>query len=163
MSEDLGVAFELLWQAYPSLVRRMTLIVRDPQEGQDLAQAAVLRALEAWKPGEIRDPRAWLYTIGTRLALNEVRRRRWFFRSPMEQDLSAAITVDPDLWAALGRIGRMERAVLVMQVLDGYTHGEIADRLGVPIGTVSSWLSRGKAELRELLTDGSLDSVEGVI
>ena len=60
MGEDLGDAFEVLWREYPSLVRRMTLIVRDSQEGQDLAQTAVLKALEAWQPGKILTPRAWL-------------------------------------------------------------------------------------------------------
>ena len=55
---------------------------------------------------------------------------------------------DPDLWAALGRLRREERAALVLTVLEGYSQAEVATRLGVPEGTVASWLSRTKARLR---------------
>jgi RNA polymerase sigma-70 factor (ECF subfamily) len=152
MQQERDEAFDHLWATYPGLVRRLSLIVRDGTEAQDLAQAAILRAWEAWTPGSIRDVRAWVYTIGTRLALNEARRRRrWVFRAPVATDRTTSVTVDPDLWAAFATLDRVERAALVMQVLEGYTHQEIADHLRVPAGTVSSWLSRAKARLRQQL------------
>jgi DNA-directed RNA polymerase specialized sigma24 family protein len=40
-----------------------------------------------------------------------------------------------------------------MNAIDGYTQAEIASLMGVPAGTVASWLSRAKAQLREALTD----------
>jgi RNA polymerase sigma factor (sigma-70 family) len=64
----------------------------------------------------------------------------------------AQVVVSP-----LNRIGplrREHRAALLMNAVDGYTQSEIADILGVPPGTVASWLSRAKAQLREALTDG---------
>jgi RNA polymerase sigma-70 factor, ECF subfamily len=152
MEQERDEAFDHLWATYPGLVRRLILIVRDQTEAEDLAQTAILRAWEAWTPSSIRDVRAWVYTIGTRLALNEARRRkRWGFISLAAGDRTMSVAVDPDLWAALASLDRMERAALVMQVLEGYTHQEIADRLRVPAGTVSSWLSRAKASLRQQL------------
>ena len=58
---------------------------------------------------------------------------------------------DPDLWRALTDVDRRTRAALVLTVLDGYSQGEVAEMLGVPRGTVASWLSRGKARLRAAL------------
>jgi RNA polymerase sigma-70 factor (ECF subfamily) len=136
---------------YPRLVRRLTLIVRDSQEAEDLAQATMLRAFKAW-PGMRHDVGPWLFTVGTRLALNELRRRRrWFWRAVEDTDAIGELSSDPDLWAALGDLDRRERAVLILNVLEGYTQAEIADRLGVPPGTVASWMSRGKARLRAKL------------
>ena len=42
----------------------------------------------------------------------------------------------------------------MLTVLDGYTQDEVAAMLEVPRGTVASWLSRGKARLRDVLEGG---------
>jgi RNA polymerase sigma-70 factor, ECF subfamily len=135
---------------YPSLVRRLTLVLGDHAVAEDVAQAALLRGFEAWSPGAIREPRAWIYTIAMRLALNEKRRRRHL--GPFPFDGRSEMAGDPDLWAALSLLGTYERVSLVMNALEGYTQAEIAARLGVPEGSVASWLSRGKAKLRQRLT-----------
>ena len=65
-----------LLAAYPSLARRLALVLRDAGEAEDVAQAAFARALEHRHGFTDGDARAWLYTIGLRLAFNELRRRR---------------------------------------------------------------------------------------
>ena len=140
--------------SWPRLVARLRLVVRDPAEAQDLAQEALLRAWQAW-PG-LRAPEAgrWVHTVGLRLALNELRRRRRLrhrlARLGQQQAMDHGIT-DPDLWAALEALSRAERAALVLHVLEGYTHAEIAAALEVAPGTVASWTSRGRAHLRTML------------
>jgi RNA polymerase sigma-70 factor (ECF subfamily) len=150
---------------YPALVRRLTLILRDSAEAEDVAQSTVARAFDRRARFTGGDVRAWLYTIGLRLAFNELRRRR---RSPAVQlqgpdgrdaDRGAspapewAMATDPDLWQALAEVGERQRAALLLSVLEGYTHVEIGRMLDVRAGTVSSWLSRTKAQLRERLGD----------
>ena len=44
------------------------------------------------------------------------------------------------------------RSALLLNIVDGYTQREIAAMLGVPEGTVASWLSRGRATLRQELS-----------
>jgi RNA polymerase sigma-70 factor (ECF subfamily) len=143
-----------LLAAYPALVRRLTLVLRDDAEAQDVAQAAFTRALEGQRGFNGGDARAWLYTIGLRLAFNELRRRRRAVpANPALTEPSWAMTSDPDLWIALGDLDPRHRAALLLSTLEGYTHDEIGRILGVPAGTVSSWLSRTKDRLRVLLGD----------
>jgi RNA polymerase sigma-70 factor (ECF subfamily) len=138
---------------YDALVRRLAFIVGDPEEAKDLAQAAYLRAFEAWPRFDGSDARAWVYTIGINLAVSERRRRwRWRRRAP-EVEQRWAITVDPDLWRAIADLDARHRAALLLSVLDGYTQAEVARMLRVPEGTVASWLSRSKALLRERLRE----------
>jgi RNA polymerase sigma-70 factor (ECF subfamily) len=134
---------------YPALVRRLGLVLRDPAEAQDVAQEAYLRAYRAWDRFDGRDPGAWLSTIALRLALNELRRRRRLFAFvATRRHESYEPSVEVDLWRALARIGPAQRAALLLNVVDGYTHVEIAEMLKVPVGTVASWLSRTKLRLR---------------
>ena len=73
-----------------ALVRRLTVIVGDPHEAEDLAQTTFERALGALDRFDGGDVRGWLYTIGVRLAINESRRRRRLneFLSRLEPDLA---------------------------------------------------------------------------
>jgi RNA polymerase sigma-70 factor (ECF subfamily) len=139
---------------YDHLVRRLAMIVRDGEEAKDLAQAAYLKAYEHRHRFDGRDPRAWLFTIGIRLALNETRRRRrwrqWVHSRP---SATWALEADPDLWLALGHLDRRHRAALILNLVDGYSQSEIAGAMGLPAGTVASWLSRAKVALRKELTE----------
>lgn len=138
---------------YPALVRRLALVVGDAEEAKDLAQTTYLRAYEHMHQFDGRDARAWLYTIGLRLAFRERKRRqRWrlLVRSgPGVEPWQPAH--DPALWDALRGLRREERAALLLNTVDGYTLAEIAGMLGVPAGTVGSWVSRARARLREQL------------
>jgi RNA polymerase sigma factor (sigma-70 family) len=138
---------------YDGLVRRLAFIVGDAEEAKDLAQSAYLRAFEAWPRFDGTDPRAWLYTIGINLAVSELRRRSRWRRRAREIDPEWAMAVDPDLWRAIGDLEVRHRAALMLNVLDGYTQAEVARILGVPPGTVASWLSPSKALLRERLRE----------
>ncbi len=134
------------------LLGRIGLMVRDPQEARDLVQETFIRAWRSWaglRPAEIGH---WLDAVAARLALNEIRRRRRRPWSRLEDhDLPAETTTDPDLWQALGVLSRPERVVLVLAVIGGYSHSEIARYLDVPVGTVSSWSTRGRQRLRAVL------------
>ena len=136
---------------YPALVRRLTLVLRDHEEAQDVAQAAFERALKARGSFGGGDVRAWLYTIGLRLAFNELRRRRHAAPAARGSEPAWAMTTEPDLWRALDKLEPEHRAAILLSTLEGYTHDEIGRILGVPAGTVSSWLSRTKDRLRALL------------
>jgi RNA polymerase sigma-70 factor (ECF subfamily) len=140
---------------YPALVRRLALVLGDPHAAQDVAQEAYLRAFRAWDGFDGRDPVAWLSTIGLRLAFNELRRRRRLGAFLARRQPGAwEPAVEIDLWRALARVDGRRRAALLLNVVDGYTQAEVAEMLGVPPGTVASWLTRTKARLRRDLAPG---------
>jgi RNA polymerase sigma-70 factor (ECF subfamily) len=142
-----------LLAAYPGLVRRLALVLRDDMEAEDVAQSAFARAIQARGRFRGGDARAWLFTIGLRLAFNELRRRRRARADSRDAVPTWAIRSDPDLWSALAELEPQPRAALLLSVLDGYTHDEIAAMLDVRPGTVSSWLSRTKERLRVALRE----------
>lgn len=142
---------------YSGLVRRLTVVVGgDHEMGRDLAQEAYTRAYRAWDRFDGTDVRGWLHTIGLRLAFNERSRRiRWRRRlgAPARAD-TWVVPEDRGLHDALRGLRREHRAALFLTVVDGYTQAEVAAMLEVAPGTVGSWVSRAKAQLRETITDG---------
>ena len=140
---------------YAALVRRLTAVVRDRDTALDLAQEAYLRAYRAWDRFDGTDERAWLYTIGLRLAFNERSRlTRWRgLLGGRPPDDPWVVPEDRGLDEALRGLRREHRAVLLLNAVDGYTQAEIAVMLGVPQGTVASWLARSKTHMREALSD----------
>jgi RNA polymerase sigma-70 factor (ECF subfamily) len=142
-----------LLAAYPALTRRLAIVLRDVTEAEDVAQAAFTRALEHRDRFSGGDVRAWFYTIGLRLAFNELRRRRGAPSRRAADEPSWAMSSEPDLWIALAEQEPQHCAALLLSTLEGYTHSEIGRILGVPPGTVSSWLSRTKERLRIALGD----------
>jgi len=150
---DLEAAFSA---HMPWLRRRIALIVGDPDVASDLAAEAFARAVQRWPLGSRDYVARWLATVGIRLAIDEVRRRRrWGFLRLHEKDASWALEADPGLWRAISSLEPAPRAALLLTVLDGYTQEEVAAALGVARGTVASWLSRARDRLRPLI--GSSD------
>ncbi len=134
------------------LVRRLALVVGDAEEANDLVQEAFVRATERWPLPDPTAPERWLSTVALRLAIDERRRRRrWGFLDLRASDSTWAMTTDPDLWQALGRLDRRTRAAIVLTTLDGYTQDEVGAIFEVPRGTVASWISRGRERLRREL------------
>jgi len=142
---------------YPGLVRRLTLVLHDGEEAKDVAQEAYLRAFQAWDRFDGTDVRAWLHTIGLRLAINRLRRRRLWDRwlRGERRDPSWVMPERIDLWRALADLRPQQRAALLLNVVDGYTQAEVARILEVPEGTVATWVAEAKRRVRAALGEES--------
>ena len=153
------------------LFRTAVHLVRDRSAAQDLVQEAYLQAWKAFyrfEPGT--NCRAWMFKI----LINEVRhhRRRWFnTRTVPEGEHSFEETLafeppipdgiqDEDILAALDEVPRDFREVVLLADVQEFSYREIAEMLGIPVGTVMSRLSRGRKQLRMRL--GHYVSANGV-
>jgi RNA polymerase sigma-70 factor (ECF subfamily) len=126
-----------------------------------------VRGLESFR----RDARLGPWLAGIAWNCWRERRRRSWRETALEEPLDT-IAVEPrrhaetlDLRAALDALPEGYRAVLILHDLEGYTHAEIGEALGVSAGTSKSQLSRGRAVLRRLLGDAAgtrASSREGV-
>ena len=130
---------------------------------EDLAQETFLRAFRAL-PRVVGDGPArlstWLATIATRVALNELRRRRpraveldtvaETLQSGRPQDRPDA-AVDRAIEQAIADLPPAFRGAFLLRELHGLDYAEIAELCEVDLGTVKSRLSRARARLREAL------------
>ncbi len=101
---------------YAPLIRRLVLVLGDPHDAEDVAQDAYLSAFRSWDRFDGTDVRAWLYTIGLRLAFNHRRgRRRWLAAIGRIEPRPWTDPSDPDLWAALATLDQSTRSALLAQ------------------------------------------------
>jgi RNA polymerase sigma-70 factor (ECF subfamily) len=145
----------------PHLRRYARALTRDVVASDDLVQECLVRALarvHLWQAGT--NLRAWLFTILHNQNVNQVRRAvragTTVELSDAEPRLHRTANQDTklelrDLDRALGRLPEGQRAVILMIGLEGMPYGEVAEVLGVPIGTVRSRLSRGRDALRRMM------------
>jgi RNA polymerase sigma-70 factor (ECF subfamily) len=158
-------AREAVRQAYSAYYRRLVAalyaLTGDHGEAQDLVQEAYARALGRSKQFlDVADPEAWLRTVAMNLARTRWRRRRLFdslVRSGrVERPIESIPGVDPNrvaLVAALQRLSRATRETIVLHHLADMSVHEVADALGVPVGTIKARLSRGRAMLATLMSE----------
>jgi RNA polymerase sigma factor (sigma-70 family) len=124
---------------------------------QELAQETFVRAYQALARGERWDnPRAWLYRVASRLAINDHHRRNlleWLPLSGMERDpaagVEATIVKHVVIQAALDALSPKYRTPLVLYAYEGCTVTEIAETLGLSVSAVKMRLSRARAKFRQ--------------
>ena len=132
-------------------------------DADDLTQATVERALRSkaqWQPGTRLD--SWLYRIMRNLWIDTVRargRKDKVEAPPVEaerlgEDPRDAMDASVDLarmMAAMDRLPDEQREVVALILVEGFGYRETAEMLGLPIGTVSSRLVRGRTALLEMV------------
>ena len=150
--------FELLhW--LPRLRRYARALTGSAEAADDLVQDTLERAWSRsslWP--QVADMRAWLFSLMHNLYVDGVRRRRDHIVSTMDELPDAAIPAAQgdriavaEMDVALAMLPAEQREVLLLVALEDMPYAEVAQTLGVPIGTVMSRLSRGRERLRALM------------
>jgi RNA polymerase sigma-70 factor (ECF subfamily) len=133
-------------------------------DADDIAQEAFLAAWSSL--GRLREDdgfRAWLFGIAWRKALDHGRAARRAARRDQawseEQAEDAVREADPAdrmaLEAALADLPADQRACVTLCLGQGWSHGEAAQVLNLPLGTVKSHVTRGRERLLAVLGDAS--------
>ena len=149
--------------SYRRLVGQLTGVTGDPGEAEDVVMEAFVKAVRSAREfGRLDNPEAWLRTVAVNAARSRWRRRRWLRESVALVDLDRTPYGDLspdrlDLLAALRQLPAAQREVIGLHHLADLPVAEVADTLGVPVGTVKARLSRGRAALAHLLADVPLD------
>jgi RNA polymerase sigma-70 factor (ECF subfamily) len=150
------IEFDLFfrWQS-SRLMGQAYVLAGEAAGAQDLVQESFLRAWEHWDELRIMDhPEAWLRRVMYNLAISQWRRSRRLV--PIGNLELAGADQHPDalgLASALRSLPRRQAQAIVLHDAAGLSAVEVANELGVPEGTVRSWLSRGRAVLAARLAD----------
>lgn len=146
----------------PTLYRVAYRMVGDRHEAEDVVQdtfRSAWKSRSGYQPSKqsVGGERAWLTSILRRRVVDRWRKRS--FPSVMGGELMLDVegaTSDPlagdytdEMQAALNRLPNELRESLLLVVVGELTHQEVADLLGVPLGTVLSRVSRARERLRE--------------
>ena len=150
--------FDAFYQAhYSDLVAMSYALVGDLAEAQDLVQEALCRAWRRWDAVASYDkPVAWVRRVATNLASSRWRRLRVVRHHQRMERAADVPELSPDhvaLVAALRELPDMQRRAIVLHYVVDLPLTEVATELGVPVGTVKSWLHRGRAALAARLSD----------
>ena len=148
---------------YDRYAPRVYAVVRrlagDEDLAQDYAQEAWIRAIRALPTfrGDARFS-TWLHRIAVNSALQAIRRAQTHLRreAPMPDTVAAPppsgdVLLQTRLEEALDRLPDGMRQVLILHDVEGYTHEEIGEMLGVASGTSKSQLFKARARMRSLL------------
>jgi RNA polymerase sigma factor (sigma-70 family) len=146
-------------------------VLRDERLAEDAVQEAFLavwRTAAAFR-AERAKASTWILTLVHRRAVDLVRREERRRTEPLPDDVAPRAgddldTTDEAAWlrferervqAALAALPDMQREAIELAYYGGYSQSELAERLGVPLGTIKSRMFAGLARLRELLDEST--------
>lgn len=149
-------------------------MIRDADAAEEICQDAFLRAFQSL---DTFDPTyrfsTWLFTIGYRLCLNTLRKRRELAgefdfsgvtasvgREAVEDDAAEMVANSEEarqmrdtIWGAVERLSTPQRATVLLFYRESMSCEEIGAVLQMPAATVKSHLHRARSKLREMLSD----------
>jgi RNA polymerase sigma-70 factor (sigma-E family) len=144
-----AASFEEVFRAErDGMVRLAFLMCGSRAEAEELVHDAFVAVFRRW--ATLDNPGAYLRRcVVTGTARHTRRRARGDVLAAVPDEVGG-LDVDETL-DAVRRLAPRARAIIVLHYYAGLTHDEIADTLGIPVGTVKSRLHRALAELREAL------------
>ncbi|MDN4987716.1 sigma-70 family RNA polymerase sigma factor [Bradyrhizobium sp. WYCCWR 13022] len=162
-------AFRLLFEHFAPRVKGFLVKAgMTADAAEEIAQATLLTV---WRKAAQFDPAsagaaAWIFTIARNLRIDSARQaaRRARTAESAQRDETPEVADSPETMmarsddvsrveAALQRLSEEQSTVIRMSFIEEQPHGEIAERLGLPLGTVKSRIRLAMVRLRDLLDD----------
>ena len=157
---------EIVAQHSARVYRLAYRLTGSPHDAEDLTQEVfvrVFRSLSSYTPGTFE---GWLHRITTNLFLDQARRKAKIRFDALSDDAETRIPsqavapdtqvmdglFDEDVESALAALPPDFRAAVVLCDIEGLSYEEIADVLGLKLGTVRSRIHRGRTMLRQTLS-----------
>ncbi len=157
--ESFGAIYDRYSRSVYSLAWKM---LGDAQAAQEVTQEvfeAIWRGARAFAPGR-GNPRTWILAMAHHKSVDAMRRQRVRAAEPLSESHGDDVDVvaqalrrveGAEVRAALAGLSEPQRTVVVLAYYGGYTQQEIAERLGIPLGTVKTRIRDGLHRLRDRL------------
>ncbi len=155
------ILHSLFCQHSTPICRYLTRLTGDTARAEELTQETFLRAYNALEKGaRWQNPRAWLYRVASRLAINEHRRRRLLQWLPLKStDADPGVQIEHHVaerlavQAALEQLAPKYRVPLVLYLEEGYSVSEIAGILDLSESAVKVRLFRARQQFKSAYQD----------
>jgi RNA polymerase sigma-70 factor (ECF subfamily) len=159
-----------------ALRRYVRAMLRDRDSVDDIVQDCLERVVRGWdERRRVEDTRQWVFAIAHNVAISRLRQevRRGLHVAIEDVDESAMSEPAPqehrirhnELMRAFEALPQGQKSVILLVSVEELSYAEAAEALGVPIGTITSRLARGRERLQRAL-DGELgrggDSAQGM-
>lgn len=154
-------ALERVYRAYESTVYTLARrILGSAEDAEDTLQETffeVCRSIGRFRGNAPGSLTAWIKRVAASKALMRIRREKYRETDPLPEEGDAAgqedgdIGLRLDLEAALARLPARTRAVVWLHDVEGYTHEDIAELMGMTVSFSKSQLARAHARLRRWL------------
>jgi RNA polymerase sigma-70 factor (ECF subfamily) len=140
------------------VLAQVSMMVDGRAEAEDAVAEAYLRAWNRWsKISKYENPEAWVRQVAYRHAVSTWRKAVNRLRAHRRDDPGRHVdALSPDhvaIVAALRRLPADQRRVIVLHHLAGQSVAEIHRETGIPAGTVTTWLARGRRTMAAFLSD----------
>ncbi|GAA2614889.1 sigma-70 family RNA polymerase sigma factor [Paractinoplanes durhamensis] len=140
------------------VLAHVSMMVGSQAEAEDAVAEAYLRAWNRWsKISKYENPEAWVRQVAYRQAVSTWRKAVNRLHAHRKDDSDRHVeALSPDhvaIVAALRRLPADQRRVIVLHHLCGLSVAEIHQETGIPAGTVTTWLARGRRAMAAYLTD----------
>jgi RNA polymerase sigma-70 factor (ECF subfamily) len=160
-------AFRQLFEAYaPRVKSYMMRQGADANTAEELAQETLLTV---WRKaslysGDKGSATTWIFTIARNLRIDRLRREQRWMPLPDDYDSQPSTDAGPDealaeeerrsrVQRALAELPTDQQAAVMLSYIEGLSHSEIAERLGLPLGTVKSRMRLAYLKIRDAVED----------
>lgn len=160
-------AFDALYAgSFRRLVAQIYAMCGNFAEAQDCVQEAFVRAWDRRRSLDAeQSPEAWIRTVAYRLAVSRWRRAQRALlpadRSQLRDSVAEPDVSRVELVRALQQLPPDQRRAVVLHHLCDLPVRDIAEEIGVPVGTVKARLSRGRTALATLLASSEEERTDG--
>jgi RNA polymerase sigma-70 factor (ECF subfamily) len=145
-------AFEQLVRRHQAAVRALgRRLSRSGADGDDIAQAAFLTAWRRRSTFRGGSFKGWVSAIAYREFLHRRKRQKEFAEETVEPSAEETPGERIDLERAMAGLEENERAAIALCLGSGLSHAEAALAMDAPLGTVKTWVLRGRAKLQRSL------------
>jgi len=168
-------AFEILIQQYERLVYSVAFkMMNNREDARDLAQEALIRIYKSMdKCDNITAFKNWACRITTNVCIDELRRRKnrqtvpidvgtgdesfsilenYAAPNPTPEEAVLQRERTQELSGAINKLSETHKALIILRDIKGLSYEEVAEALGMNLGTVKSGISRARIRLREFLS-----------
>lgn len=143
---------ELIEQNYGLVYRTAVSVAGNAADAEDICHDALLAISKAYARfrGE-SSLSTWIYRITLRVAMRWLARNRSRGSEPIPEPVAGASGLPLEIIQAFSRIPLNSRTVLMLVAVEGFSHAEAADALGIPVGTIASRLHNARKQLSQQL------------